>query len=882
MKTPLLWSCLALFAMLLAWVLWSGREDLGSEQDRTPTESPATESPAQTSRPRPPDDRTPPVQRDGGDTDVQGVRQQREQPVQRWMQIHVLRKVDRTPVAGALVAARDTQRVRELRESAGADLGVEAHATILEAATTEVATDARGTAVIPRRGEQYVLEAVHGDLWGLRFVSAESKEPFVILVEKDHDLRVRVRSETTGRPVPGALVGLRRFRLYGGTLEAAHERTRSPDGIATFRHVQQILGREGPWQVFLGMPLQKPGFAPVSMAELPIEPLELVLPDTGKVIVRVFDESQVAVDGRHLRCELSAYSTESRIKPMAIGSYWSSRPIDGQGMATLSPIGIGLFLRIKVSAKDTGSRHKPVTVDLLGPKQPGETIPCEVRWGSAKDLQAHYPLVLGRLVHHDKSPWPKARIIVQPRIFPTPRSSRPARNLELSPEGGFRLVVQEPCPDGGQRIYCLRTDAGSQFGALEARLDLSRKLPPGETDIGDVLLDRGELLVAGRVMDVQGLPLPQARLHVTQLVVTGEKEYWPVVDCVGSRAIAKDGSFALHAIPGTGLPTGRLRLEVRCPGLVSAEPIEFPMGTRKLRVVLDHGGALEGSIRLAPGQSAESLAVVIQVGKRSDTLTVRKDGSFRREGLPAGRVGLVAFDLGGSPGQGRVEVEDLLIQPGATNRDPRIQNIVLFDDRSGAQAQVEVLGAGGEPVSRPLVRRLDGKGGGTTYGDHKGRCTLQAEKFPLEVLVSGFGYGEKRVLLKAGQNRVTLGPAVTITLITSAKSIGKDPAYQLGFMIYHVPSGPESFFRHVYDHTFPYNRRYFDAQGRASVPLPGPGTYEVHPYVFILGKDNLGRGGEVPLGSFPRIEVVAGKASQRFDIPIPAGVLADAVQRYSK
>jgi hypothetical protein len=113
-------------------------------------------------------------------------------------------------------------------------------------------------------------------------------------------------------------------------------------------------------------------------------------------------------------------------------------------------------------------------------------------------------------------------------------------------------------------------------------------------------------------------------------------------------------------------------------------------------------------------------------------------------------------------------------------------------------------------------------------------------------------------------------------------TIGKDPDYNLGFLIYHWEPKAGGAARHVYGHTFPYNKRYFDAKGRASIPVPGPGTYQVHPLVYISGKDNIGRGGGLAMKPFPRFEVVAGKPSQQFEIHIPSGVLADAVRRYSK
>lgn len=222
-----------------------------------------------------------------------------------------------------------------------------------------------------------------------------------------------------------------------------------------------------------------------------------------------------------------------------------------------------------------------------------------------------------------------------------------------------------------------------------------------------------------------------------------------------------------------------------------------------------------------------------------------------------------------------------MIRPGVTNEDPRIQNLVVGDHRAGAR--VQVFGEEGEPVVRAIVRLLDDSTGKKVYTDYKGQCVVEAKEFPVKVSLTGFGYGEKKVSLEAGKNnKVILARGMTIELHTKAKAIGKDPDYHLGFFIYHVDARGRGVTGHVYEHAVPYQRLQFDARGRATIPVPGPGTYEVQPRVYILGKDNVGRGGWVGKSPFPRIQVVAHKTSQSFEIHVSAGDLADAIRRYSK
>ena len=58
----------------------------------------------------------------------------------------------------------------------------------------------------------------------------------------------------------------------------------------------------------------------------------------------------------------------------------------------------------------------------------------------------------------------------------------------------------------------------------------------------------------------------------------------------------------------------------------------------------------------------------------------------------------------------------------------------------------------------------------------------------------------------------------------------------------------------------PHFQRYFDEDGHAVIPVPGPGDYVIRPHVYVSGKDNVGRGGSLRMTSRPTIEVLETRA----------------------
>lgn len=798
-------------------------------------------------------------------------RQQMEAVPSRHVQVVVLREGSRAPVAGAEVSICDYDSFLESCAQLDSRPNRAARGAILAELASRATTDADGRALLPFRGRRPMIDATDDSgLWGRRILWEQTEGPVEILVSLERTLRALVLSSVDGRPVAGVPVVLLSSALNSSTVGRD---TSGLEGIATFNHLQRTRAEQADWQLSFGIPLRDPPVIPIQRDNLPPDPVPMILPATGSLEISIHDEHGRAVGGGQVELEVTAFETVERRRELPWGGSFRDPRVNQHGKASVPFLGLDFPLRITARPRESDSPHRTVQVDVNGPQHDGESVACEVLWPSDNS----YPAVTGRFVRLDGRPWPEAEIDARPIIFPRLGSYILHQKIRVAADGRFRLVAREACPAGGSRIYILTCSAPDGLSGIKGRLDLSRPLPPGETDLGDVLLDYGDLLAAGTVVDQDGEPLPEARVRLSQLVQEGEQEFWPRYECAGGLGLSPDGSFALHAIPGQELPKSLLRLNVRCKGFPPVPDLDIALGQRDLRVVLVRGGALAGSIRLEPGQDASEIVLVLSNDEHKWFPRAKEDGSFGQDDLPAGTMQLVAYVSTESDAErtaSRVTVEDLLIVSGETNRDPRTQGLSIHGGTT--KLTVVVKDDLGVPIPRAAVETANFR---YVLTDSHGVARLRPAELPVNLHVSAFGYREVRLTDVQNDLEVTLTTALQIRLVTDARPIGLDPDYHLGMFIYYVNArGNQGSI--VYGGTLVHNRMKFDAEGQALLPVPGPGTYVVVPKVYVRNKDNVGRGGSLQLDPSPRITVLDTEELQTFHIDIPQHVLDATVQRY--
>lgn len=788
-------------------------------------------------------------------------------------EIHVRRMSDQNPVPGAKVAICEYDDLwARYRKIQGART-VEAKRLAREEISHIARTDANGIVSVRLPIERAMIIVTHGNLWGRKFMRRGQAGKVEVLLDDDRHLRVRVLSSVTRQPVPEVPVGiLANGSGYTNRTDAA--------GIATFEHVQEQLRGADEGRVGLALVLREPVQCAVHLDSLPQKPIELLMPPTGCVAIRVRDEKGQDVDCRSLSFRMEAFldpghqQTLPRARPLV-------RRLPAKGQARTQPMGLGLHLRLRISSTKSGSARRPVEIDFAGPTNPDEVTEQDVIWPSDGSPGASWPVISGRLVHNDGKPWVSAQVRMYPQLFPYDPKAYRTHEITTDDEGRFQLTLTIACPPGGKRVYHMRGRTGGVDVAGE--LDASRDFPDGVTDIGDVLLDQGRRVVSGRVVDQGGRPIARARIRVTQKVETNGREYWPTYRTSGSFWSDQEGSFACYQIQGRDLPQAALRLEVSHPETSQTETLPIALGQQGIRVEFSVGGGLRGSVLLGDTLEADDVIVLLITKPNSGrVLKAKADGSFEAKGVAPGLYTLIVRLRSASHElrkSSRTSIDQIRILPGEINSDPKLQGIRLA--ATGHKLRIRIRDQAGNPITKGRVELLTNSWRDSVRIDGQGMAVLLVPKLPIGVRVSSYGYSIAEFPALDSDRTVTLTKGLSVRLVTKAKTAGKNPSFSLGGFIFHVRENGKAG-RRVYGREFPHEKVSFDSHQQIDCMLPGPGTYEFRPWFYYQSKDNVGRGGYPKLERFPRFTVRQDSKLQVFEIHIPEAAIQTELQRVRK
>jgi hypothetical protein len=208
-------------------------------------------------------------------------------------------------------------------------------------------------------------------------------------------------------------------------------------------------------------------------------------------------------------------------------------------------------------------------------------------------------------------------------------------------------------------------------GPLAGALDLSQELPPGESSLGELVLQEEPLLAAGRVLDGAGAPIVEVQVGAW---IVGEASGSPEQRLTTSTDGA--GRFAF----GASRPTKHLHLDVRHAGYLAVEGLEVPTGAREVVIELEKAAALRGSARLPSSVGATRRRVELRsIARRSmpqltPSAALRADGTFVIEGIVPEPHDAVFLTPERTP---LATIRDLHFEAGEENRDPRAQEVEL-------------------------------------------------------------------------------------------------------------------------------------------------------------------------------------------------------------
>ena len=771
------------------------------------------------------------------------------------------------PVPGALVRFLDLDEYHrwqkdELRPD------IEDEDRLLDELARSLETDDAGEVILPSARELRLVHASsRGPLWidpldrsdpaargrglpldGRRWVEPDAPQPVLLTVAARFSLAVQV-VDGDDRPIAGVPVSI--GRLFGpqqrvpNTLASAS--TEGEEGIALFENAQRFvhLGSAGGGAIvlaYLPIPLEHRIEAVLDPEEPPQEPIRLVLPGpTGRVVVTMPEVP--AESGSSWRPWASLWPVEAGAQAAAvhpgspIGRVW---PVEGR--AVFPFVGLGLELEVRGFWPGLSG---PVVRCAAGPVRPGQEVSIELATAGER------PVVTGR-VRDSEGRLLRSHALSGTMTIaggPTVRSQHVP--LPTDGDGEFRVELVDDPPPGGSRILEIVLHREEWNAPARAVVDLSRQLPRGVTDLGEIQLEAPPLVAAGRVVDDLGRPVEGAKLHFERAArqrgrQDRESWHWYWIHDVQVETDA-EGRFESR---GWCDRSGELGVSARKPGLPPSERVSFLAGARGLSLCMVRPGGIEGHLLLDDDIDPERLSIhllrdpVEEPVRRSSRdgpsetrvryakripIPVERDGSFGSDSLEPGEAGLRVS--GFRMLQPLVEIHGLRILPGETERDPRLQGI----DLRGMLMDVELtlLGPAGDPVADAQVMLRAGPDASEVAGNHasdrRGRVRILGLRRPLTADISHPGLRAVRVPGIAADRTIELGPGLPVRLRLVRDGTLPDPPLVLGarFAFRGAPPDAKDGARPLHGPAF-VSTDDFDAAGEVRAILDRPGRYWVH------------------------------------------------------
>jgi len=757
------------------------------------------------------------------------------------------------PMAGADVFASD---FTDFPISGFEAEGMKAHMPwsvreLLRTKGTHYLTDERGIAVVEAGKVGLMLLGESGDLSCLDGAGM-GDERIELRLASDRPLRVRVRG-AAGQLVAGVPVKLAAEASRGGTntflIAISTGYTDAVTGIA-----ELVLPAHGasmadsmPLMVALGYPMDSRVAAPVFIDRFPDEPIELVLPSTGEVEVRVERNGLPAPDGTLVRVgETGGAGTSLFDGSLVFGA-------TKDGVVRLGPVGLGGMLRVEATAP--GLVHAE-GLDFDAPTMHGQRVAVEL------SLEREARVLAGSLHDWDGSVPDGSMVNVQ-------LGSVGGMLGELAEDGSFELSFGLRPGDTELVLTQYGPNTRSITVALPAAVD-------GRIDLGELQLptpepvDLRESDLAGYVVDAAGEPVPHALVELVRRRTEGV--LWSSIGATMGASQA-DGSFELPDLPDEP----GLFLQVRSDaGWHEPVPVSAPSHDLVLR--LEVGADLVGRLELDEGVSPRSLWLGIwdatqgPAPARMDVhgwheIVVERD-SFRFKGLRPGSYTLRVEPRGDSAA-GVAVPGIVVVAPEST--DGRLEPL----DLRGAfrSLDLRVVDSDGKRLSASVfVKRgthLEHLGSSDRGGFLIGHAPLDA------ILVEADGYFPRQLDPSNLPELVVLERGFSVPIHwasgTALEDLNFDVQVELAPVGETAPTGPLAF----------YLRRWgprVGILGEEEPHVPTPGTYELRVHSLVIDVDGTEWTRE--LGFRGASELTIDEAGAPIELVIDAAMLEAEVEHY--
>lgn len=634
--------------------------------------------------------------------------------------------------------------------------------------------------------------------------------------------------------------------------------------------------------VVLAFPHADPAPVAFDPDSLPVEPLRLVLPPCGSVILRLSDPEGGALRER-LPVTLSGYVAKDGVGSRVAGQACTIESEEGEARFPFVGLGLDLGLDVPGGAWTGGATRGP------GPRRAGEMVRFELTLQKRAFLEL---AITGRVLKPGGEPLAglECSCSLQPADYEREGAPGGRSRFRTDAFGGFRLSAGADLDGRGERRFLLlATTLATPDGPdlVSAEVELRLPFASGEIHVGDIPLASVPVVASGIVRDEAGSPVAGARVSAVVhrqvpeggFLATSERSYsegeWYWSPLAQAEADAA-GRFRIQAFCKAAL----VGLQASAEGLPSNQRLSVPCGAAGIELVLGKPGRLEGSVLLSPGISPEILSVrlVAPPDETVERSTPGPDGTFRLAKIPPGVYRLeLALERERQP---LWSLPGLEMGPGTPPADPRLQRI----DLRGRIRVIELLveDERGRPIPGACATLLaegttiDGLPGlvGTreAWTGADGRAVLHASRSVL-LEVNAPGRRARRLEPAAGPNRVVLSPGIPVKLILEEQLELPAPPFYLYARLAWTDDRGESR-EHWKQGAGPGTDGCLGAERSTRVLLPGPGRYRVCWSWLVLRPTGRSRSGLAGTCSVPEIQVLDQEQEQCF--PVRLGMDGEA------
>lgn len=720
-----------------------------------------------------------------------------------WLTITVLDKATSQPVAGAKVLWSD----ETLHEFLGFDennwgndwdettaLGFREPESMALRGGWSTVTDDKGQARVTLREHTTVIgrhEARYGVLM-LRKNTVTPPGGYKLLLDTDKVLQVKAVT-ADGQPAANVPIGVVPFRrngeMFGWFVWNAYALT-DGEGLASVSHVQALLeeakqvdgfaDEQLTWRVRATLPGNDDPGVEFAIEAPPSEAIVLRLPPCGTVKVKAqFGGKPLAGFRTAFLTEHAGEDREPKFPTHRV------RRADDEGTVVFPHVPTGKQFY-------TGNYQLGLNRQFPGPVATGQDVEVVLEPGKQVTIWR------GRLLLPDGTP---AATMSGTFEFSGP-SLGAQENLRTDDEGRFQVATnasgdEEPSAEPNEASNrnldkIVVTIRPKNAPPLQAKPP-TRTLRPGIEELGDLKLDTGTVIVAGRLM-VGEEPF-RRRVHIRvqrEQPAEGRRPVrWNDLGELTQWADHRQGVFAIYG----DMPPGRYRLQIWCGEALPIEPVEFPLGTKDLVVAVDTGTPLAASLLLpekAPADQVQAKLVPTKPPvepqpapagegrnrRKQELTTTPQPQSGERHDLqwPAVPNGSYTLELTlPTRKEPILTIPDVVVPP-PEGGDPRLVDIDL---RSALRkATIHVFDAEGKPAEHDMGVVFafglpeQSEWQGQIFHDNKVELLLPAG--PADLLVAMRGYRPQRATCVGERLDVRLDPWPTIEVLAGGLQVPPD------------------------------------------------------------------------------------------------------------